>query len=627
MFNIHDLVSKTTKHNRYRVQLERIAAKNSSTKEVEIAVDGAIKNIDSKCHSFVVYGEPQSGKTEMMIALTARLLDHGFKIVIVLLNDNVQLLNQNLDRFRRSNIDPTPKNYTEVTDPAITIGETEWVLFSKKNSGDLRKLIDKIGRVPRKVIIDDEADYATPNAKINKGEKTKINKLVEELIGNDGVYIGVTATPARLDLNNTFRNENEKWVDFPAHPNYKGQSTFFPTSIDEGGLNFRLNLLPATDDTPKFIRAALFSFMVNVAHLNTKINLDGEQRYSMLVHTSGHTADHTKDYEEVVKVFNTLGKNDPTDEKFKKYFEDIYKLAEERYPGEGHSIAQYIYDNRGRNTIVVMNSNADKKTVDYTSATNPAALFTVAIGGNIVSRGVTFDNLLSMFFTRDVKHKIQQDTYIQRARMFGSRGKYLSFFDLHIPEQLYLNWHKCFVFHKLSLDSIRSGNGSPVWLEDSKVAAAASSSIDKTTVAFDSGEMSFEMFDWTTDIEAIIEDEKKSATQKLHGLSARLGKDKVPEFLLEWLKHFSPDGEKSILFHKAAQISDTYKSADVENLKRARGFMGSHELAKGKKEQPDAVHHFMVFYNSKGRARLFYKYDGNIRFLKNLRQNIYDKGI
>src|SRR3989344_5914871 len=197
MFNIHDLVSKTTKHNRYRVQLERIAAKNSSTKEVEIAVDGAIKNIDSKCHSFVVYGEPQSGKTEMMIALTARLLDHGFKIVIVLLNDNVQLLNQNLDRFRRSNIDPTPKNYTEVTDPAITIGETEWVLFSKKNSGDLRKLIDKIGRVPRKVIIDDEADYATPNAKINKGEKTKINKLVEELIGNDGVYIGVTATPAR----------------------------------------------------------------------------------------------------------------------------------------------------------------------------------------------------------------------------------------------------------------------------------------------------------------------------------------------------------------------------------------------------------------------------------------------
>jgi len=628
MLNIKDLVSKPAKHNRYRRQLERITSKNGYTTNVEVAIDGAIKNLDSNCRSFVIYGEPQSGKTEMMIALTARLLDHGFKIVVILLNDNVQLLTQNLERFRRSSIDPAPKNYTEVIDPVITIGESEWILFCKKNSGDLRKLIEKIGHVANKVIIDDEADYASPNAKINKGEKTKINKLVEELISTDGVYIGVPLPPARLDLNNTFRNENEKWVDFPAHPYYKGQSTFFPTSIDGSALNFRLNLLPDTEDTPKYLREALFSFMVNVAHLNTKINIqDGEKEYSMLVHTSGQTADHTKDYEEVVRVFNTLGKNDPDDDKFKKYFEDIYKVAEERYPGEGKDIAEYIYENRSRNTIVVMNSNADKKTVDYTSATNPSTLFTVAIGGNIVSRGVTFDNLLSMFFTRDVKHKIQQDTYIQRARMFGSRGKYLPFFDLHIPEQLYLNWHKCFVFHKLSLDSIRSGNGSPVWLEDSKVSAAAGSSIDKTTVAFDSGEMSFEMFDYDSQVEAIASDESKSAPERLKALSVKLGKEKVPDFILEWLKHFSPDQDESVLIHKSSPVSDDYKSADVENLKRARGFMSTTELTRGKKDHPNAIHDFKIFYNSKNRARLFYKYDGNIRFVKNLKQKIYDQGV
>ena len=61
--------------------------------------------------------------------------------------------------------------------------------------------------------------------------------------------------------------------------------------------------------------------------------------------------------------------------------------------------------------------------------------------GNIVSRGVTFPNLLSMFFTRDVKHRLQQDTYIQRARMFGARGKYLKHFELTIPSQLYTDWH------------------------------------------------------------------------------------------------------------------------------------------------------------------------------------------
>ncbi len=628
MFNIHDFVQKTPKHTRYRRQIERITAKNGYTENIEKAVMGAIENIDSGCKSFVIYGEPQSGKTEMMITLTARLLDHGFKIIVLLLNDNVQLLSQNLERFSRSNIDPAPRNYTEIMDPVITIGDREWVIFSKKNAGDLKKLIEKIGSYPNKVIIDDEADYATPNSKINKGEKTKINELVENLIGKNGTYIGVTATPARLDLNNTFRNENEKWVDFPPHPYYKGQSTFFPTSIDSKTIDFRINILPETGDTPKYLRDALFSFLINVAHLNTQINkLTGEQNYSMLVHTSGKKVDHSSDHEAIVKAFDFLAKDDPNDDKFKKYYEEIYKIAEERYSGEGEDIARYIFQNRSRNKIIVMNSDTDKKAVDYTSATNPAALFTIAIGGNIVSRGVTFDNLLSMFFTRDVKHKIQQDTYIQRARMFGSRGKYLPFFDLHIPEKLYLDWHKCFVFHKLSLDSIRSGNGSPVWLEDSRVSAASSSSVDKTTVSFDSGEMSFELFDYQPEIEDVVSDNSKTGLEKLKILGDKLGAEKVPGFISEWIKHFSPDGDRSVMFHKSSHVSDDYKSADVANLKRAKGFMSTTDLNRDKKNNQEAIHHFKIFYNSGSKARLFYKYDGTIKFVKNLKQNIYDKGI
>ena len=76
-----------------------------------------------------------------------------------------------------------------------------------------------------------------------------------------------------------------------------------------------------------------------------------------------------------------------------------------------------------------MNSDKEVNAADNRTATDPTAPFTITIGGNIVSRGVTFNNLLSMFFTRDVKHKLQQDTYIQRARMFGSRGTYLKYFD------------------------------------------------------------------------------------------------------------------------------------------------------------------------------------------------------
>jgi hypothetical protein len=63
--------------------------------------------------------------------------------------------------------------------------------------------------------------------------------------------------------------------------------------------------------------------------------------------------------------------------------------------------------------------------------------------------------------------------------MFGSRKKHLPHFELTIPEQLYLDWHRCFVFHKLALEAIKTKKGSPVWLADQRIAAVASSSVDK----------------------------------------------------------------------------------------------------------------------------------------------------
>lgn len=142
-----------------------------------------------------------------------------------------QLLEQNLERFLRSGLDPAPKKFSDILDPAVKIGDSKWIIFCKKNSGDLQQLLAKIGNIQDKVIIDDEADFATPNSKVNNhNEKTKINELVGKLLSDDGAYIGVTATPARLDLNNTFENNNEKWIDFLPHPLYTGQACLLPTT-------------------------------------------------------------------------------------------------------------------------------------------------------------------------------------------------------------------------------------------------------------------------------------------------------------------------------------------------------------------------------------------------------------
>lgn len=609
--------AREVKRSRYQRQLERIRAKNGYTENIEKAVSAAIKNVfEDGCRSFVIYGEPQSGKTEMMIALTAALLDRQAKIVVLLLNDSVQLLTQNLERFRRSHIDPAPKNFSEVLDPSVKIGQSDWIIFCKKNSKDLQKLIHKIGDIDGKIIVDDEADYATPNAKVNKGEKTKINALVGQLIGATGVYIGVTATPARLDLNNTFDNANDKWVDFPPHPYYKGQSTFFPTTVTSSASDgFSLVTLPDAGDDPKYLREAIFHFLINVAYLNLMINVEkGEKNYSILIHTSGMKADHSEDYRQTVALLNTL--NSSSDSRYEKYFKQIWEIARERYEGDEDQITSYIVNNVSRNTIVVMNSETDKSVVDYTSATNPATLFTFAIGGNIVSRGVTFDNLLSMFFTRDVKHRIQQDTYIQRARMFGTRGEYLSFFELCIPANLYMDWHRCFVFHRLSLESIRAGDGAPVWLEDKRVASTAGTSIDKTTISMDSGEMGFEMFAYNqAHVDGVIQS-SKTPFEKLDELARLLGEQKIPKYLREFIHNFSSSADKSVAIHPSRTI-ENMKDADQKRIERTKGFLGTSDLEQAK--YPEAIHHVKIFFNAAGNARLFYKYSGSIKFLKNLR--------
>ena len=95
------------------------------------------------------------------------------------------------------------------------------IIFCRKNSKNLQKLIELTRWMDDRVIVDDEADYASPNAKINKQDVTAINKFLAELgrfdRADSGIYIGVTATPARPDLNNTFANDASKWVFLTSH--------------------------------------------------------------------------------------------------------------------------------------------------------------------------------------------------------------------------------------------------------------------------------------------------------------------------------------------------------------------------------------------------------------------------
>jgi len=616
-FDLDRLKGEAVVGHRYEKRLSALFADGQEIDRIRVVVETAIANLNAGQKSFVIYGEPQSGKTEMMIALTAKLLDTGHKIVVVLLNDSVQLLGQNLERFQRSGLSPSPKKFSEILPPEIAIGDRQWVIFCKKNAKDLHKLIQKIDGHDDRVIVDDEADYATPNSKINQREKSRINELTERLIGNTGVYIGVTATPARLDLNRTHKNQNEYWIDFPPHSNYVGQDTFFPVSLE--GLKFQIDFPPDTGDLPKYLREALFRFLIRVAYLNTTIN-QKEQNYSLLIHTSGRKDDHVVDYKQVVKIFEALGDDKNRDNK--SYYKNLWDLSVAMYPEKASDVLKYILSNCERNNVVVMNSDKEVNAADNRTGTNPSAPFTVVIGGNIISRGVTFNNLLSMFFTRDVKHKLQQDTYIQRARMFGSRKVYLKYFELTIPKTLYLDWQRCFIFHRLSLEARKQNNRSPVWLDGERITASASSSIDKTNILVDRGEMSFDLFRYDPAGITKVLGQQTSPLRKVKALSELLGKNCLPDYLINFIENFCPVGDKSVAVHNPRPIAgyaDKAGEIDKATITRTKGFIGDRELELTK--YPDAIHHINILFNETGKARVFYRYRGNIRFLRTPKTN------
>lgn len=607
------LAAKAVVKDQYQKQLIRVKGSLAQTDCISEAVDAVIKNLPkASTGSLVVYGDPQSGKTEMMICLTARLLDSGYKTIIHLMNDSVDLLMQSLDRFKLAGLAPAPRNATDLANSPLVPGHNA-IVFCKKNAKDLGKLIAEVEKSRPVVVIDDEADYATPNARINQSQKTKINELVSDLLGTDGTYIGVTATPARLNLNNTFDNKPETWVHFRAHSAYTGQDAFFPL---RGALPYRLTLLQGAGTTAD-ARNALARFLVTVAYLNTTAtaNAKPEQNYTFLVHTSGKTVDHAADRHSIEAPMTALVSGAGTD--FDAFLAVIYEQAKQLYPAaSADRLTTYVVANASRSSFVVLNSKRDRASAGD-KPTVPTCPFTVIIGGNIVSRGVTFPNLLAMYFTRDVKTKLQQDTYIQRARMFGAREKkYLEHFELTIPQRLYNDWHRCFVFHRLALQAIQNNKMSPVWMGDPRISIAASSSIDRGTVDLDKGEMSFQIFDCpdSAKLDGIVA-ANPMAIGTLRKLAAAVG-DALPTFLVDYLEAALKMAPGTLAIHTSSSIANYGQSANIDTISRTRGFLGRPQLEVQK--FPQAIHHVKILHSGKGKARVFYKNLGGVQFVQNV---------
>ncbi len=596
-------------NDQYEKRIAALKGRDLDTTPIEVTVNSTIENLKKgDGRSFVIFGEPQSGKTEMMIALNARLLDEGTEIIINLLTDSLDLLSQSLTRFRESGLSPSPKQFSELPTNPKDLDGKKWVIFCKKNARNLEDLITILRQQKRIMVIDDEADYASPNARVNRNEKTKINQLICDLMGTDGQYIGVTATPARLNLNNTFENDSELWVDFRPHPKYVGQEFFFPS---DGAVDYQVHTFdPDEGDHRAEIQNAVMHFLCGVAQLH---KAGVEENFTMLVHTSGKKDEHAEDIEAIQSTIGILSSN--THARFAGMVGRLERIAKTYALDDYESIMKFVLSNIEKHHIVEINSKGTSGSVS--DIATPTSLFSFGAGGNIISRGVTFDNLLSMYFTRSVRGKFSQDTYIQRARMFGSREAFKKNFQLWIPKDLLANWSKCFEFHKLALEAMRSGAGAPVWLADHKTTPTGAASIDKSSVDFEGGVMAFALFNYEPDTHAALSERgNKSDSQIIDGFREIFSEAEFPAYLYRYLiRDVNERGaalslNKPSLFGKA---SKTYSEEEKRLIQRSKGVFGQAQRGDNK----EARHHFKIFYNEYGKARLFYKMNsGAIRFMQ-----------
>ena len=440
----------------------------------------------------LVIGYVQSGKTENFTALVAKAADAGYGLVIILSGIDDEIRGQTQGRIRthiwgaddvytKNGVKYPDRRWHELTGPEADfetppasavnmLGDNRpTCMVVKKNGKVLVKLLTWLNganpalreKLPV-LVIDDEADQATPNVASDDPDDrpSVINRRIREIlkIFDKSRYVAYTATPfANFFINaNTLKGQfgddlypRDFIVSLPSPAEYVGSADIYglpPGILRDGKEVQKLNVCRVCDDNISQInafgadnlsglKASIKSFVLSTALL---LKLNGNENFpsTMLVHASHLNAEHENHREAVDAVLDDMrsalygsGRSS-----LLRSMESIYKLEVNRsweecralgYPVPGalpsfesivDSIRAVLAD--GWLSVRVVNGKANSiPKWEGEGATEPH-LKSIIIGGNLLSRGLTMPNLLTSYFMRRPE---QADTMLQMARWLGYR--------------------------------------------------------------------------------------------------------------------------------------------------------------------------------------------------------------
>lgn len=402
----------------------------------------------------LIYGNIQSGKTAVILALLAIAADNGYGRFVVLTSDLNDLYEQTLDRTKNALHGLTVLGKAELQDLAAAQTPNPCVLVLSKNVRVLQRaraiLASPAWSGTSVLMVDDEADQASLDTAINRpgtrpsGVNREISALRSAALSL--AFVQTTATPQALllqDADAPFRPDFVR-VTTPG-TGYCGGDTFF---INEDFANpHYLRFVPLIDVTtlrtnqvlPPTLEAAVYQFLVGAAFLRLEGSL---KNYQALIHTALQRDEHefvTGLVDELTRTISVSAVLASTGAPVPPANQDIIQGIQDAYADIAASLptqppfAAILSDlaaTMPSTAVIEINSRTGQGVL-----ANPNRRHIIYVGGAKLGRGVTLKNLLVTYYVRDAQSP-QVDTVLQHARMYGYRQNELPYTRIYLPPHL-----------------------------------------------------------------------------------------------------------------------------------------------------------------------------------------------
>lgn len=405
-----------------------------------------IYDMNSQDRNLLVVGKVQSGKTSNLELLTALLFDNDYQIGVIYGGYDNKLLEQTISRFKKTFLEMTEKGKLIIINSLndsidglrkddflkrqIEQGTKVLVITLKKAKG-----IDKVAnqflgvgiKEKTSFIIDDEGDQASLNTEFKKKKESATYKSITNMINflKKPVYISTTATPYAIVFQPSFSLIKPHGVCLiEPGVGYNG-ANFFHLDDDH---------IIVLDGKEKYeIKDTLIHFLISSAILATE---HSGIKTNMVIHIAKEISKHNETEEEVRDIlleFSDLSQKYP--EIFENIIKDRYNRSFfnqeilDKY--DVNSVIKILKNEILKNTFIIMQHGQGKDSQTMIDSKR----FKINIGGELLQRGVTFDNLVTTYFTRWAK-KSNIDTTLQRARWFGYRRKIGHIMKVFMPIEI-----------------------------------------------------------------------------------------------------------------------------------------------------------------------------------------------